>query len=76
MTTQDYAQAGYSGMESMRPPYASSSIGQAFECGVWCKKNGITLHEVKAGRGYSWIVNRVYKLNFKNDDHNPEVTRV
>ena len=75
-TLRDYAEAGYNGRESMRPSYPSSSDGMAFECGAWCKKHGVTLHEVKSGRGYTWIINQGYKLNFKKDSRNPEVTRL
>ena len=76
MTNTEYAVAGYNGMESMRPHYASSPNGYAFQCGVWCRKMGITFFEVKPSRGYTWIVNRTYKLDFKNDDHNPVVSRI
>jgi len=74
MTTHDYAEAGYNAIESMRPPYPSSPFGMAFECGVWCKAHGITFQAIKQSRGYSWILNYRYKLNFKNSDHTPEVT--
>ena len=76
MTINDYAQAGYNGMESMRPPHPSSPFGMAFECGVWCKAHHVTPYLVHESRGYTWIVNKTYKLNFKNSDTNPTVTRI
>ena len=72
----EYAIRGYQGMESERPAYESSSVGMAFQCGVWCRDNKIPLGSVKASRGYTWIVNGFYKLNYKNNFINPEVTRI
>lgn len=72
---QKYFQAGYDGRSSERPPYGSSVTGMAFSCGVWCRANGITPHEIKPSRGYKWIINRTFVLDFKNDDYNPQVSR-
>jgi hypothetical protein len=80
MTFHDYFIAGYNLAESHRPPYSSSPIGMAFMCGEWCRQNNITPHEIKASRGYTWIINRTYKLNFnpggKWAPNNPSVTNV
>lgn len=74
MTTYDYFMAGYQGMESLRPHYGSSNNGMAFTCGEWCRKNHITAMEIKASRGYKWIVNRRYILDFKTSDTDPKVS--
>lgn len=70
MTTQDYAIAGYNGMTSERPPYDSSIIGMAFRCGEICREHNLYPHEIKASRGYSFVVNRTYKIRFLADTRN------
>ena len=70
------AHAGYNGATSQEPPYASSPNGMAFQCGVWARKSGIDILEIKQGRGYTWIINRQYKLNFKDDDYSPKVSSI
>ena len=59
-----------------RPPYDSSPMGMAFSVGLWCREKGLFPSEVKASRGYSWILNRQYKLNFKDEMANPAVTSI
>lgn len=76
MEIYDYFQAGYAGRTSEQPPYASSTFGQAYQCGVWCRTHGHPAQEIKQSRGHTWIVNRSLKLNFKADDYNPIVTRI
>ncbi|MFA5152259.1 MAG: hypothetical protein WC554_06870 [Clostridia bacterium] len=71
MTLNDYFQAGYHGMTSHEPPYPSSPVHMAYCCGVWCKEHNIVAYEIKASRGYTWIVNRTYKLSFKNSSTHP-----
>ncbi len=74
MTLYDYAMAGFIGRESERPPYASSPAGMAFQAGVICRLRNINLHEIKQGRGYTWIINRTWVFNFKDSDINPRIT--
>lgn len=76
MNHLDYALAGYNGRESERPPYASSIVGMAFQCGVVCRELGILPQEIRPSRGYTWIVNRVYKFNFRDNDLKPVVTKI
>lgn len=64
MTINDYAQAGYDGRVSECPPYDSSTFGMAFHVGAWCKTKGIRVYEIKASRGYTWVVNRTIKVKF------------
>ena len=72
---QDCFQAGYN-LSNERPPWPSSTVYMAYQSGVWCRKHGINPLEVKQSRGYTMIVNRTYKLNFKNDNDIPDVTTV
>ena len=72
----EYALSGYNGKESERPPYNSSPVGMAFQCGVICRKMGITPLEIKPSRGYIWIINRTFKFNFKDDDFKPTINRI
>ena len=67
MTILDYALAGYDGRKSECPPYDSSTVGMAFRVGEWCKSHGIPVQEIKASRGYSWIINRSVKVKFDFD---------
>jgi len=47
---------------SERPPYDSSPNGMAFAVGLWARERGITVYEVKASRGYTYILNRQHKI--------------
>ena len=58
---------GYQLMTSERPPYDSSSVGMAFRCGEICRERGIMAGEISPSRGYSWIVNRTFRIKFLND---------
>jgi hypothetical protein len=57
------AVAGYNRMASAQPPYASSPYGMAFRVGEICRERGIYPHEVQPSRGYTWKVNKLYKIN-------------
>lgn len=75
-TIYDYFMAGYNLRMSERPPYDSSAVGMAFSCGVWCRHNNVVAQEIKASRGYTYIVNRIYRLNFKNNSLVPTVEHI
>ena len=67
MTPTELAQyAAHNGScAACRPVYDSSPNGMAFRVGLWAREHGVVVSEVKAGRGYIYILNRTYKLNFK-----------
>jgi len=75
MNLIDYATAGYDARMSERPPYDSSLAGRAFTCGEWARQNGILPREVSPGRGHKMLLNRDFVLDFKRNDHVPDVTR-
>ena len=50
-----------------RPAYDSSPDGMAFSVGLWARENGVTVQEVKASRGYTYILNRRYKISMAGD---------
>ena len=66
------AQAGPNAAD--RPPYDSSPNGMAFRVGLWARERGITVQEVKAGRGYTYTLNRSYRLDFKGEE--PTIQRI
>jgi len=66
MNLTDYAQAGYDGRMSERPPYDSSPAGMAFAAGLWCRANGIYPEEATQGRGYRIRINRTIVVNCKD----------
>jgi hypothetical protein len=60
----EVAQYAYdAGTES--PYLTSSSNDMAHRIGLWCRKHNTYPYELKASRGYTWILNRNIKLSFK-----------
>ena len=57
------AVAGYNHMTSAQPPHPSSNYGMAYRVGEICRERAIYPHEVSPSRGYTWKVNRLYKIN-------------
>lgn len=57
-----------------RPAYDSSPNGLAFLAGLWAREHGIVVHEVRASRGYTLILNRDWRIDFKKSP--PSATRV
>jgi hypothetical protein len=49
-----------------RPAYESSTMGMAFSVGLLARERGIIVMEIKQGRGYTFILNRQFRINFKN----------
>lgn len=54
----------------------SSDCDYAHKVGLFCRKKSINPLELKKSRGYTWILNRDFKLNFKDSDTDPVVTRI
>ena len=52
-----------------RPPHDSSPNGMAFGVGLWASEHGETVYEVAPSRGYSWKLNRDWKLRFIFSPH-------
>lgn len=76
MTTTELAEyAAHDGPGACcRPAYDSSPEGMAFAVGLWAREHGVAVHEVAQGRGYTFLLNRTYKINFRGSE--PQATRV
>jgi len=57
------AQAGPDAAD--RPAFDSSPNGMAFRIGLMATMRGITVSELKSGRGYTYTLNRQFKINMK-----------
>ena len=57
-----------------RPAFDSSPNGLAFQVGLWAREHNVTVHEVRAGRGYIYTLNGLYRINLKGDS--PTATRI
>lgn len=77
MSATDIAQyAAQNGpLAADRPAYDSSPNGMAFQVGLWAREHDMPVCEVKASRGYTYLLNRAYKLNFKGGN-TPQVNRL
>lgn len=55
------------------PPHPSSPNAMAFSVGLWARAHNVRVYEVHQSRGYQWVLNGQFRLDFKDSNTEPAV---